>query len=149
MADFPFESPFDQWAALQMMADNITSREVALMRRAWEAAQRTETAAPVAWTRHGSAGAEWWSHNGFEARKHRGQWQLSRAGEVLFRDEYLQTVIEHAATLSPSIPAPTGEALSEEEIEQLMARWDYTIHGSMYRYLVRETERAHGIKEKT
>lgn len=45
----PFESPFDQWAVMQMMADNITSREVALMRRAWEAAsQRTEQQAGAA-----------------------------------------------------------------------------------------------------
>lgn len=45
MADSPFESPFDQWAALQMMADNITSREVSLMRSAWQEAVKQERAA--------------------------------------------------------------------------------------------------------
>ena len=42
MVESPFQSPFDHWAALQMMADNITSREVSLMRSAWQEAVKQE-----------------------------------------------------------------------------------------------------------
>jgi hypothetical protein len=46
----PFSTPFDQWGALQMMAENLTSRDLALMRRAWFAA--------LEWQRCQSAGAD-------------------------------------------------------------------------------------------
>ena len=48
MVESPFQSPFDQWAAVQMMADRITSREVSLMRSAWQEAVRQEREAVLA-----------------------------------------------------------------------------------------------------
>ena len=40
------------------------------------------------------------------------------------------------------------ELLSASEVEQILARWSYEIHGDRARYIVRETEAAHNIKEK-
>ena len=37
-------------------------------------------------------------------------------------------------------------ALTVAEIEQMNAQWNYEIHGDRTRYLVRMTEKAHGIK---
>lgn len=48
MGESPFQSPFDQWAAVQMMAGNITSREVSLMRSAWQEAVKQEREAILA-----------------------------------------------------------------------------------------------------
>jgi hypothetical protein len=45
-------------------------------------------------------------------------------------------------------PAPTQQPLSVSEVEQILAGWSYEIHGDRARYIVRETEAAHGIKEK-
>lgn len=42
-------------------------------------------------------------------------------------------------------PAMRGP-LTTAEVEQLLARWDYQLHGDRARYLVRETEKVHGIK---
>ena len=55
MVESPFQTPFDQWAAVQMMADRITSREISLMRSAWQEAVRLEREAiAVEWERdHG------------------------------------------------------------------------------------------------
>ena len=39
-------------------------------------------------------------------------------------------------------------ALTVAEIEQMNAQWNYEIHGDRTRYLVRMTEKAHGIGEK-
>jgi hypothetical protein len=39
-------------------------------------------------------------------------------------------------------------ALTVVEIEQMNAQWNYEIHGDRTRYLVRMTEKAHGIGEK-
>ena len=36
-------------------------------------------------------------------------------------------------------------ALTDAEIEQMNAQWSYEIHGDRTRYLVRMTEKAHGI----
>ena len=49
-----------------------------------------------------------------------------------------------AAPPAPEVRAP----LSIEEVEAILARWDYAIHGDRVRYIVRETERAHGIRAK-
>ena len=48
-------------------------------------------------------------------------------------------------------PAHTArrEPLTTAEIEQLLARWDYHLHGDRARYLVREAEKAHGITKDT
>jgi len=45
-------------------------------------------------------------------------------------------------------PAPAQKPLSASEVEQILGRWSYEIHGDRARYIVRETEAAHGIKEK-
>lgn len=37
--------------------------------------------------------------------------------------------------------------LTVDEIEQLIAQWSYELHGDRARYLVRMTEKHHGIKE--
>lgn len=37
--------------------------------------------------------------------------------------------------------------LTGEEINQIEARWDASMHGSKIAFVVRETEAAHGIKE--
>ena len=49
--------------------------------------------------------------------------------------------------LAQHTPAHTAqrEPLTTAEIEQLLARWDYHLHGDRARYLVREAEKAHGI----
>jgi hypothetical protein len=39
-------------------------------------------------------------------------------------------------------------ALTVAEIEQMNAQWDYEIHGDRTRYLVRMTEKAHGIDKE-
>lgn len=49
-----------------------------------------------------------------------------------------------AAPPAPEVRVP----LSIEEVEAILARWDYAIHGDRVRYIVRETERAHGITAK-
>jgi len=36
-------------------------------------------------------------------------------------------------------------ALTDAEIEQMNAQWNYEIHGDRTRYLVRMTEKTHGI----
>ena len=38
------------------------------------------------------------------------------------------------------------EPLTVAEIEQMNGQWNYEIHGDRTRYLVRMTEKAHGIK---
>jgi hypothetical protein len=43
---------------------------------------------------------------------------------------------------------PTGAVLKPltiAEVEAILARWDYELHGDRARFIVRETERAHGI----
>ena len=45
-------------------------------------------------------------------------------------------------------PVTEPVPLTVAEIEQMNAQWDYEIHGDRTRYLVRMTEKAHGIGEK-
>jgi hypothetical protein len=45
-------------------------------------------------------------------------------------------------------PAPAQQSLSVSEVEQILGRWSYEIEGDRARYIVRETETEHGIKEK-
>ena len=45
-------------------------------------------------------------------------------------------------------PVAAPEPLTVAEIEQMNAQWNYEIHGDRTRYLVRMTEKAHGIGEK-
>jgi thermostable 8-oxoguanine DNA glycosylase len=44
--------------------------------------------------------------------------------------------------------ASRQQLLSASEVEQILARWSYEIHGDRARYIVRETEATHSIKEK-
>jgi hypothetical protein len=44
--------------------------------------------------------------------------------------------------------ASRQQPLSASDVEQILARWSYEIHGDRARYIVRETEAAHGIREK-
>lgn len=39
------------------------------------------------------------------------------------------------------------QPLTIDEIEAILSRWNYETHGDRARYIVRETEAAHGIKE--
>lgn len=41
------------------------------------------------------------------------------------------------------------QPLTIDEIEAILARWNYETHGDRTRYIVRETEAAHGIKDNT
>ena len=41
--------------------------------------------------------------------------------------------------------APAAQPLSIEEIEQIIAQWNYEIHGDRARYIARMVEQAHGI----
>jgi len=54
----------------------------------------------------------------------------------------LMLAYEIAQTAQPAMRGP----LTTAEIEQLLARWDYHLHGDRARYLVREAEKVHGIK---
>ena len=40
------------------------------------------------------------------------------------------------------------QPLTTDAVEAILARWNYETHGDRARYIVRETEAAHGIKEK-
>jgi hypothetical protein len=42
-------------------------------------------------------------------------------------------------------PQPAQRPLSVQEVESIIAQHDYEIHGDRARYIVRMTERAHGI----
>jgi hypothetical protein len=46
-------------------------------------------------------------------------------------------------------PAAQRKPLTGEEMSQIEARWDASMHGSKIAFVVRETEAAHGIKENT
>ena len=43
---------------------------------------------------------------------------------------------------------PQRKPLTGEEMNQIEARWDASMHGSKIAFVVRETEAAHDIKEK-
>ena len=121
-------------------------------------AQRTETAAPVAEPIKLSVIRKW--PEGFEARLQHvwldvvsfipnvKLWDLQR---VLAEFGFSMEVYEGAA--QPSSPAPTGEALSEE---QILAWWksDNGLEDcnlcklADFRAAVRAVEKKHGIKEK-
>jgi hypothetical protein len=51
------------------------------------------------------------------------------------------------AKLASGQATPAQQPLSVSEVEQILGRWSYEIHGDRARYIVRETEAAHGIKE--
>ena len=51
-------------------------------------------------------------------------------------------------TTPPAAPAAQRKPLTGEEMNQIEARWDASMHGSKIAFVVRETEAAHGIKEK-
>ena len=53
-----------------------------------------------------------------------------------------------AALAQQAEPVAEPVPLTVAEIEQMNAQWDYEIHGDRTRYLVRMTEKAHGIGEK-
>jgi hypothetical protein len=66
---------------------------------------------PTPWTRHGSGESEWWSHDGFEARKSSGgHWVLLRDGKTLFMHEYLHEVMTFAAPTPERADADTAGA---------------------------------------
>ena len=44
---------------------------------------------------------------------------------------------------------PARKPLTGEEMNQIEARWEASMHGSKIAFVVRETEAAHGIKENT
>lgn len=54
--------------------------------------------------------------------------------------------LERFATLLQSTPA--RKPLTIDEVEQILAQHNYEIHGDRARYIVRMTERAHGITKK-
>ena len=43
---------------------------------------------------------------------------------------------------------PERQPLTVAEVEAILARWSYELHGDRARFIVRETEIAHGIGEK-
>lgn len=54
-----------------------------------------------------------------------------------------------AAIVKWGTPQPVvREPLTVQEVEQLLAQWNYELHGDRARYLVRMTEAAHGITQK-
>lgn len=53
-------------------------------------------------------------------------------------------LMRHAA---PTQAQAGAVPLTVDEIEQLIAQWSYELHGDRARYLVRMTEKHHGIKE--
>ena len=57
---------------------------------------------------------------------------------------HLSALVDELRAQQTEKPAMRGH-LTTAEIEQLLARWDYHLHGDRARYLVREAEKAHGI----
>ena len=65
-------------------------------------------------------------------------------------DDYitaLSQAIEQAEQALPEQVLAQRQPLTIDEIEAILARWNYETHGDRARYIVRETEAAHGIKE--
>lgn len=58
------------------------------------------------------------------------------------------TSIKDAADMLEADGKDRRKPLSASEVEQILARWNYDIHGDRARYIVRETELAHRIKEQ-
>jgi len=66
------------------------------------------------------------------------------------RDRFLQRGQRVDKWLTDDLPVVDKEqaepvALTDAEIEQMNAQWNYEIHGDRTRYLVRITEKTHGI----
>jgi len=109
----PFESPFDQWAALQMMADRITSREVALMRGAWFAALASEArAAPhPPWCSCGACNPE----DAPAAREQEGN---------VWRPEHFEGVEERAKELHAWMNGEASATGAEPTYVRWTDKWD-------------------------
>lgn len=65
--------------------------------------------------------------------------------------ELYKNVEQVLSTDIPLYPFPPAQRkpLTGEEMNQIEARWDASMHGSKIAFVVRETEAAHGIKENT
>jgi hypothetical protein len=57
--------------------------------------------------------------------------------------------IDAAEEFRRLLTSPKRQPLTVQEVEQIIARHDYELHGDRARYIVRMTEQAHGIKEKS
>lgn len=80
-------------------------------------------------------------------------WRYRMKGDLQWQYTERQEQFAHADEVQPlTTPQPTqaqagAVPLTVAEIEQLIAQWSYELHGDRARYLVRMTEKHHGIKE--
>lgn len=79
-----------------------------------------------------------------------GRPMSERAAEVNadpVRGPRIAALREKLAKQAPQAAQPVqpSDPLSIAEVEAILARWNYELHGDRARFIVRETERAHGI----
>jgi hypothetical protein len=75
--------------------------------------------------------------------------ELEQSGLALFQIDRLSGKVNGLMLAYEIAQTARREPLTTAEIEQLLARWDYHLHGDRARYLVREAEKAHGITKGT
>jgi hypothetical protein len=71
------------------------------------------------------------------------------AGEFSHIDCSIYSAKGHKTAQQTPAQTAQREPLTTTEIEQLLALWDYHLHGDRARHLVRKAEKAHGITKET